>query len=323
MSGDKLPALSLPTASQPPLSGQSYRTTYEDASAPGSNNASTRTSLSGPAPLSTDLRTPPPSADLGAQSAPQEYSLASQPVSESYYPNPTPLGGMNSTQPYMDVHSSHLSSAQPYASQAAPAGAMTHYTGYHQPPVLQPASTYGPASSYSQYAYPNSVTSSQPPSSMGSHVPTQLLPLPGKLALQPVGIPSNHLQSLAMACRRRDTATTPERRCRATSMTRPVRWLPRERSPVSRPLSGRMKGVFVIRWKPRACALPGEKVRRIYPDEVIGKLTSADNSMINGTKLLNVAGMTRGRRDGILKSEKIRHVVKIGPMHLKGVWYVS
>ena len=48
----------------------------------------------------------------------------------------------------------------------------------------------------------------------------------------------------------------------------------------------------------------------------------ADNHMINGTKLLNVAGMTRGRRDGILKSEKMRHVVKIGPMHLKGVWCV-
>jgi hypothetical protein len=46
----------------------------------------------------------------------------------------------------------------------------------------------------------------------------------------------------------------------------------------------------------------------------------SDNHMINGTKLLNVAGMTRGRRDGILKSEKTRHVVKIGPMHLKGVW---
>ncbi|KAF2155075.1 apses-domain-containing protein [Myriangium duriaei CBS 260.36] len=45
-----------------------------------------------------------------------------------------------------------------------------------------------------------------------------------------------------------------------------------------------------------------------------------DNHMINGTKLLNVAGMTRGRRDGILKSEKNRNVVKIGPMHLKGVW---
>lgn len=45
-----------------------------------------------------------------------------------------------------------------------------------------------------------------------------------------------------------------------------------------------------------------------------------DNRFINGTKLLNVAGMTRGRRDGILKSEKQRHVIKIGPMHLKGVW---
>lgn len=45
-----------------------------------------------------------------------------------------------------------------------------------------------------------------------------------------------------------------------------------------------------------------------------------DNNMINGTKLLNVAGMTRGRRDGILKSEKCRHVVKIGTMYLKGVW---
>ena len=53
-------------------------------------------------------------------------------------------------------------------------------------------------------------------------------------------------------------------------------------------------------------------------------LTSiTDNHFINGTKLLNVAGMTRGRRDGILKSEKTRSVVKIGPMHLKGVWYAE
>lgn len=52
-------------------------------------------------------------------------------------------------------------------------------------------------------------------------------------------------------------------------------------------------------------------------------LIGIDNHMINGTKLLNVAGMTRGRRDGILKSEKQKHVVKIGPMHLKGVWSVN
>lgn len=42
--------------------------------------------------------------------------------------------------------------------------------------------------------------------------------------------------------------------------------------------------------------------------------------MINGTKLLNVTGMSRGKRDGILKNEKSRVVVKVGSMHLKGVW---
>lgn len=42
--------------------------------------------------------------------------------------------------------------------------------------------------------------------------------------------------------------------------------------------------------------------------------------MINGTNLLRVTGITRERRDGILKSERVRHVVKIGPVHLKGVW---
>ncbi|KAI8884796.1 DNA-binding domain of Mlu1-box binding protein MBP1 [Backusella circina FSU 941] len=45
-----------------------------------------------------------------------------------------------------------------------------------------------------------------------------------------------------------------------------------------------------------------------------------DNNMINGTKLLNAAGMSRGKRDGILKNERGRTVVKIGAMHLKGVW---
>jgi hypothetical protein len=45
-----------------------------------------------------------------------------------------------------------------------------------------------------------------------------------------------------------------------------------------------------------------------------------DNNMINGTKLLNVAGMSRGKRDGILKNERGRIVVKVGAMHLKGVW---
>lgn len=50
------------------------------------------------------------------------------------------------------------------------------------------------------------------------------------------------------------------------------------------------------------------------------KYSCIDNDMINGTKLLNVAGMSRGKRDGILKNEKGRVVVKVGAMHLKGVW---
>jgi enhanced filamentous growth protein 1 len=47
---------------------------------------------------------------------------------------------------------------------------------------------------------------------------------------------------------------------------------------------------------------------------VIKNSNNIDNDVINGTKLLNVAGMSRG------KSEKLRNVVKIGAMHLKGVW---
>lgn len=45
-----------------------------------------------------------------------------------------------------------------------------------------------------------------------------------------------------------------------------------------------------------------------------------DNNMINGTKLINATGMSRGRRDSILKLELNRQVIKSGPMHLKGVW---
>ena len=63
------------------------------------------------------------------------------------------------------------------------------------------------------------------------------------------------------------------------------------------------------------------RVHEIENQKSVNELTLLlDNHTINGTKLLNVTGMTRGRRDGILKSEKVRHVVKVGPMHLKGVW---
>ena len=73
--------------------------------------------------------------------------------------------------------------------------------------------------------------------------------------------------------------------------------------------------------RPIACSLHHAHQLDAYQLKHTGLIRLTDNHMINGTKLLNVAGMTRGRRDGILKSEKTRHVVKIGPMHLKGVWY--
>ncbi|TIA90170.1 hypothetical protein E3P99_01699 [Wallemia hederae] len=45
-----------------------------------------------------------------------------------------------------------------------------------------------------------------------------------------------------------------------------------------------------------------------------------DNDQVNGTKLLNITRITRGKRDGILKNEKNRQVVKTGTISLKGVW---
>ncbi|KAL8291642.1 hypothetical protein RQP46_001900 [Phenoliferia psychrophenolica] len=45
-----------------------------------------------------------------------------------------------------------------------------------------------------------------------------------------------------------------------------------------------------------------------------------DNDYVNCTKLINLAGFTRGKRDLILKREKTKHIVRVGNMQLKGVW---
>jgi hypothetical protein len=84
-----------------------------------------------------------------------------------------------------------------------------------------------------------------------------------------------------------------------------------------------MKDPYAFKYKLKGCALQGEKVIQNNSRLLLWSDFGTDNHMINGTKLLNVAGMTRGRRDGILKAEKMRHIVKIGPMHLKGIWYVK
>ncbi|KAJ5888778.1 hypothetical protein N7495_008819 [Penicillium taxi] len=278
LSGDKLPALSLPTATQAPP-----RTVYQDIN---SASSSARTSLSGASAVQEQPRSPTDIGTQGRLSLDSEYSLA---PSEGYYPSPNSLGSMNQGQPYMDVHS-HMSSAQQYSSQGATAGPMSHYP-YHQPP-LPPASSYPP--SYQQYGYSNGVTSPPtghhppPPPSMGGQMNTQLLPLPvTNHSVAPPGYGNNSgapLQGFVYD---------------PTGQVAPPGAKPR---------------VTATLWE--------DEGSLCYQVEAKGVCVARreDNHMINGTKLLNVAGMTRGRRDGILKSEKLRHVVKIGPMHLKGVW---
>ncbi|KAJ9156247.1 Cell pattern formation-associated protein stuA [Pleurostoma richardsiae] len=170
------------------------------------------------------------------------------------------------------------------AGQAPPPQTVTSGTMPHyshqQPPLLQP----GPAQyapAYSQYGYPNGLTS--PPT--GPPVPSTMsgqnvLPLPGAIAPPP---PMQNQYSGF------DT----------TGQVAPPGMKPR---------------VTATLWEDEGSLCFQVEARGICVAR------REDNHMINGTKLLNVAGMTRGRRDGILKSEKVRHVVKIGPMHLKGVW---
>ena len=90
---------------------------------------------------------------------------------------------------YLDMHHSHLSGGQHSAPQTVTSG-MSHYSQYGQPPLLQPGpGNYSPAqSSYGSYGYSNGVASPQTATHagsggmIGSQVPPQLLPLPGRCA---------------------------------------------------------------------------------------------------------------------------------------------
>ncbi|PQK11438.1 hypothetical protein BB8028_0003g00640 [Beauveria bassiana] len=179
-------------------------------------------------------------------------------------------------------YAQHLSAGQPSAPQTVTSSAMGHY---HQqpPPMLQ--SNHGQYSNPAPYSYGYANGLTSPPSaapsvSNGMAAPQNVLPLPG-------GVPSqNSLQQ-------------PYAHFDSTGQQPPPGMKPR---------------VTATLWEDEGSLCFQVEARGICVAR------REDNHMINGTKLLNVAGMTRGRRDGILKSEKIRHVVKIGPMHLKGVW---
>ncbi|RKU49634.1 hypothetical protein DL546_009660 [Coniochaeta pulveracea] len=160
---------------------------------------------------------------------------------------------------------------------------VTAYSHHQQTPIMQAGSTYpAPPQQYAAYPnYTNGLTSPPQGPPQISGIPNQnVLPLPGVGSQTPV--PGGYQGGF-------DT----------TGQVAPPNMKPR---------------VTATLWEDEGSLCFQVEARGICVAR------REDNHMINGTKLLNVAGMTRGRRDGILKSEKVRHVVKIGPMHLKGVW---
>ncbi|KAG9388772.1 KilA-N multi-domain protein [Pyrenophora tritici-repentis] len=225
----------------------------------------------------------------------QSLSRDAQPIQSSPFGTQDGYGfvsngynSMNQMQSYADVHQPHMATAT-HAPASAPPTGLPHYSyPSQQPPMMQPQHQYaqGPPG-YPPYGYPGGVPSQIPAtSSMNPTMVPSTLQLPAMSSGAPAsslsGAPNYQTQSFDHT----GQVAPPGMKPRVTATL----W----EDEGSLCFQVEAKGVCVARRE--------------------------DNHMINGTKLLNVAGMTRGRRDGILKSEKTRHVVKIGPMHLKGVW---
>ncbi|KAK6539627.1 hypothetical protein TWF694_009834 [Orbilia ellipsospora] len=258
--------------------------------------------------MSTSSKLPLPVPGHSSQSAPGSVSAYSttQPSGSHYSAHPVAGSGLASTQSYyshdssvapqyigMDSYS-HQSYSQPQSATSGhtptSAGAMP-YGSSHMPPPYEPQHTT--QSAYPQFSYP---TTSMP-STLSSSVSSAQGPFRGVMAPGGAGplVSSRGESNMLDTYNKAIYPSTPD----TTGQVCPPGAKPRVTATLwedegSLCFQVEAKGVCVARRE--------------------------DNHMINGTKLLNVAGMTRGRRDGILKSEKVRHVVKIGPMHLKGVW---
>ncbi|KYK60410.1 hypothetical protein DCS_01547 [Drechmeria coniospora] len=178
-------------------------------------------------------------------------------------------------------YSQHMSAGQAPPPQTVTSGAMAHYQ-HQQPPLLQPGpGQYSNQPQYNQYGYSNGLTSP-------SAAPPGSNPMAQPQNVLPLpGVPGQ--PNIGQPYTGFDTTG-------------------------QHPPPGMKPRVTATLWEDEGSLCFQVEARGICVAR------REDNHMINGTKLLNVAGMTRGRRDGILKSEKVRHVVKIGPMHLKGVW---
>lgn len=283
---DRLPSLPLPQPQQAYSSGTSSPRVGSLGSgsilSSSSHSSYTTASSNGP-------KTPSPTLPThnGLPNSLNQTPYNSTPPSSSAYTYAQDSYSNMNHAPQEMYYPSHMSAGQPPQPQTVTSSGMGHYSQHPQPPLLQPVPaqyTPGPTP-YNQYGYSNGLTSPQSaghPGPMGQ--PTNVLPLPAMAAGQP-GMPGQGYGA--------------QQGFDQTGQVAPPGMKPRVTATLwedegSLCFQVEAKGVCVARRE--------------------------DNHMINGTKLLNVAGMTRGRRDGILKSEKLRHVVKIGPMHLKGVW---
>lgn len=282
---ERLPSLPLPQPQVAYSSGTSsprFGSTSSSAYTTSTADTSYSAELNGAKSQSPSL---PPTGGLPTLS--HQTPASSSHSATGYQYSPESYNNMNQAPPDM-YYSTHMSAGQAPAPQTVTSGGLGHYPHHQQPPSLQPVpGQYSAApGSYGQYGYSNGITSPQQSGqgSLGSQ--PNVLSLPSLTAAQPVMHGQGYPQQQQQPFDSTGQIAPPGMKPRVTATL----W----EDEGSLCFQVEAKGICVARRE--------------------------DNHMINGTKLLNVAGMTRGRRDGILKSEKMRHVVKIGPMHLKGVW---
>lgn len=189
---DRLPDLHLPQSyasttarigGSEPLSS-THGIQYSSAQAGSYSDNNTGIGLKTPSPSPTSLCSAPPIHLL-----PHNPEVRSDYTQPSHYPQSTGhyQEAMNPQHQYLESQQNQMSGGQPYAPHSTTASGMTQYSSYaqQQPPPLQPGpGNYAQSPGYSQYGYPNSITSPSGPghpvsSSMGGQMNSGLLPLPG------------------------------------------------------------------------------------------------------------------------------------------------
>ena len=203
LTGDRLPDLHLPQSyvANTPYNSAASRIGSSDhfPTGQGNHQQSSHTSSYHHVNSEIGLKTPSPSP-ASQCSVPSIHDLPENTTESTEYSQPSQnaqnysqtadhfSSTMNQQQQYLDSQQSQMPAGQSYPPSTT-AGGMSQYSSYQhqQPPVLQPGpGNYAPSPAhYTQYGYPNGITSPQGPghpvsSSMGPQMNSGLLPLPSK-----------------------------------------------------------------------------------------------------------------------------------------------